>query len=65
MVEGADVTVEVAAFPEIYVRVMMWLGDEQLPPHVAILFDKNLAGILAFEDIVVLLGVMVSIVTGR
>ena len=65
MVEGGDATVDVTTFPGIYVRVMMWLGDEELPPHVAMLFDKNLARVLAFEDIVGLLGVIMCIITGR
>jgi len=65
MVEGGDATVEVTTFPGIYVRVMMWLGDEELPPQVAMLFDKNLARILAFEDIVGLLGVIMWSITGR
>jgi hypothetical protein len=56
VVEGGDIAVEVTAFPGINVRIMMWLGDEELPGHVAMLFDESLARILAFEDIVVLLG---------
>lgn len=58
LVEGGDITVEVTAFPGIDVRIMMWLGDAELPGHVAMLFDKNLPEILSFEDIVVLLGVI-------
>ena len=65
MVEGGDATVEVTTFPGIYVRVMMWLGDEELPPQVTMLFDKNLARILDFEDIVVLLGIITRSITGR
>lgn len=58
VVEGGDITVEVTAFPGINVRIMMWPGDEELPGHVAMLFDRNLPEILSFEDIVVLLGVI-------
>jgi hypothetical protein len=65
MVEGGDATVEVTTFPGIYVKVMMWLGEEELPPQVTMLFDKNLARILAFEDIVVLLGIIVRTIAGR
>jgi hypothetical protein len=65
MVEGGDVTVEVTTFPGIYVRVMMWLGDEELPPQVTMLFDKNLARVLAFEDIVGLLDVMMKRIAGQ
>jgi hypothetical protein len=63
MVDGGDATVEVTTFPGIYVRVMMWLGDEELPPQVTMLFDKNLARVLAFEDIVGLLGVIMRSIT--
>jgi hypothetical protein len=65
MVEGGDATVEVTTFPGIYVRVMMWLGEEELPSQVTMLFDKNLAKILAFEDIVVLLGLITRSITGQ
>jgi hypothetical protein len=65
MVEGGDATVEVTIFPGIYVRVMMWLGDEELPPQVTMLFDKNLARVLAFEDIVGLLGVIMKSIAGQ
>jgi hypothetical protein len=64
MVEGGNATVEVTAFPGVYVRVMMWLGDEELPPQVAMIFDKNLARVLAFEDIVGLLGAIMCRIAG-
>jgi len=63
--EGGDVTVEVTTFPDICVRVMMWLGDEELPGQVAMLIDRNLARILSFEDIVVLLGIITKSITER
>ena len=31
MVESGDATVEVTTFQGIYVRVIMWLGGEDLP----------------------------------
>jgi hypothetical protein len=65
VVEGGDVTVEVTTFPDICVRVMMWLGDEELPGQVAMLIDRNLARILSFEDIVVLLGIITKSITER
>lgn len=64
MVDGGDATVEVTTFPSIYVRVMMWRGDEELLPQVAMLFDKNLTRILAFEDIVALLGAIMCRIAG-
>jgi hypothetical protein len=65
MVEGGDATVEVTTFPGICVRIMMWLGDEELPPQVAMLFDKNLARILASEDILVLLNAIMRSIARR
>lgn len=65
MVEGGDATVELATFPGIYVRVMMWLGDEDLPPQAAMLFDKNLAGVYTTEDIAVFLQFITRSVTGQ
>lgn len=64
MVEGGNVTVEVTTFPGVYVRVTMWLGDEELPPQVAMIFDRNLARVLAFEDIVGLLGAIMCRIAG-
>ena len=63
MAEGGDVTVEVTAFPDIYVRIVMWLADEELPGEAAMLFDRNLAKILSFEDIVMLLSVITKSIT--
>lgn len=65
MVEGGDASVELAAFQGIYVRVMMWLGDEDLPPQAAVLFDKNLAMVYTTEDIAVLLQFISRSITGQ
>jgi hypothetical protein len=55
IVEGGDISVELVTFPGAYVRVVMWMGDEELPPEAAMLFDKGLADVLSTEDIAVLL----------
>jgi len=65
MVEGGDATVELTTFPDIYVRVMTWLGDEDLPPQAAMLFDKNLARVYTTEDIAVFLQFITRSVTGQ
>ena len=58
MVQGGDVAVEVATFPEIFVRMIFWKGDEDLPAEVAILFDRGLARIYSMEDVAALLEIM-------
>ncbi len=55
MVEGGDTAVEVATFPEIFVRIIFWMGDEELPGEETILFDRGLMGIYSTEDVAVLL----------
>jgi hypothetical protein len=54
-VEGGDVAVEVAAFPGVFVRLIFWKGDEELPPEASLLFDRGLTEIYSTEDVAVLL----------
>jgi hypothetical protein len=53
--EGGDMALEVEAFPSIMVRVIFWEGDRELPPEVAMLFDRALTGVYCTEDVAVLL----------
>ena len=53
--EGGDMAREVEALPGIMVRVIFWEGDDQLPPDVAMLFDRALTGVYCTEDVAVLL----------
>ena len=55
LVEGGDVAVELATFPEVFVRMVFWKGDEELPPEATMLFDRNLNEIYSTEDVAVLL----------
>ena len=55
IVEGGHTAVEVAMFPEIFVRILFWTGDEELPGGATILFDRGLTEIFCTEDIAVLL----------
>jgi hypothetical protein len=55
MVEGGDTAIEVATFPRIFVRILFWMGDEELPGGATILFDRGLMGIYSTEDVAVLL----------
>jgi hypothetical protein len=63
MVEGGDAAVELTTFPGIYVRVVMWLGDEDLPPDATMLFDRSLARIYTTEDIAVFLQLIARRIT--
>ncbi len=58
MVEGADVAVEVEAFPGVHVRILFWRSDEDLPADATMLFDRALAQILTMEDLTVLLTIL-------
>jgi len=55
MVEGGDVAVEVTAFPEIFIRIILWEGDEDLPAEGTMLFDRRLNGVYCMEDVSALL----------
>jgi hypothetical protein len=55
MVEGGDVAVELATFPEVFVRMVFWKGDEELSPEASMLFDRGLTEIYSTEDVAVLL----------
>jgi len=54
-VEGGDVAVELATLPEVFVRMVFWKGDEELPPEASMLFDRGLTEIYSMEDVAVLL----------
>ena len=58
MVEGADVAVEVEAFPGVHIRILFWKSDEDLPADATMLFDRALAQILTMEDLTVLLTIL-------
>ena len=64
MVEGGDVAVELATFPGVFVRLVFWKGDEELPPEATILFDRGLTEIYSTEDVAVLLMAVVQKVIG-
>jgi hypothetical protein len=53
-IAGGDCAIEITAFDNIRVKVIIWKGDEEFGPDAAILFDKNITDIFTMEDIVVL-----------
>ena len=60
IVEGGDVAVEVATFPEVFVRMIFWKGDDDLPPEATMLFDRGLMDVYSMEDVAVLLTLIVQ-----
>jgi hypothetical protein len=54
-VEGGDVAVQLEAFPDIFVRMVFWKGDEELPAEASMLFDRGLNEIYCTEDVSVML----------
>ncbi|NYT01478.1 MAG: DUF3786 domain-containing protein [Methanosarcinales archaeon] len=59
MVDGGDLSVELTTFPGIDIRLIMWLGDDELPAEATVLFDRALTDIYCTEDIAVFLDVVV------
>lgn len=57
-VKGADVAVELESFPGVYVRILFWKSDEDLPADATMLFDRALNEIFIMEDLTVLLTIL-------
>jgi len=49
-----DVSVTVSAFPLVPITLVLWRGDEEVPPNGNILFDANVSDYLSTEDVTVL-----------
>lgn len=52
-IKEGDIGIEITAFPQINVRILLWKGDEEFGPEATILFDKNITRIYTMEDLVV------------
>lgn len=59
-IDISDTAIEVTAFPEIRVRIIMYKGDDEFEPEANILFDRSLAKIYSMEDITVFFHFIVS-----
>jgi hypothetical protein len=55
VVEGGDIAILLEAFPGVFIRIVIWRGEEEIPPEATILFDRNLTDVLTTEDIAVFL----------
>jgi hypothetical protein len=58
-VETGDVAMSFRPFPRISMQLVLWQGDEELPPEAGILFDSSIQDSLSAEDIAVLSGMLV------
>jgi hypothetical protein len=58
-VEIGDVGMGFQVLPRIFIRLVIWKGDEEFPPEASILFDDNIHHYLSAEDIAVLSGMVV------
>lgn len=58
-IEGGDVGMLFQALPNIPVQLLLWRGDEELPPESTLLFDAHISHYLPAEDIAVLSGMLI------
>ena len=54
IINMGDVGIEITAFQDILIRLVLWKGDEEFAPEATMLFDKNITNIFSTEDIAVL-----------
>ncbi len=57
---GADVTARIDAFPFFPVLFQFWEGDEEFPPQIRVLWDKNTMQYLHFETTYYLQGDLIE-----
>jgi hypothetical protein len=58
-VAAGDAGMVFPVLPRIPVQLILWQGDEELPPESTILFDATISDYLPAEDIAVLSGMLV------
>ena len=49
-----DVSVTINAFERVPITLVLWRGDDEVPPNGSILFDANISDYLSTEDVTVL-----------
>ena len=52
--EYGDIAVTIDAFTKVPITLVLWQGDEELPPSGSVLFDRSITDYLSTEDITVL-----------
>ena len=58
-IDTGDVGYEFRLLPNVPVRLILWVGDDEFPPSASLLFDENIGKILSAEDIAWLAGMLV------
>jgi hypothetical protein len=58
-VQNGDVGMTFRVLPQIPVQLVLWQGDEELPPESTILFDATITQYLPAEDVAVLSGMFI------
>jgi hypothetical protein len=58
-VQNGDVGMIFRTLPQVPVQLVLWQGDEELPPESTLLFDATISQYLPAEDIAVLSGMLV------
>jgi hypothetical protein len=58
-VANGDAGMAFPVLPRVMVQLILWQGDEELPPESTILFDTTIADYLPAEDTAVLSGMLV------
>jgi hypothetical protein len=53
-VTAGDAAIEIDAFKDVAIRVIVWKGDDEFGPEAQMLFDSNIARIFPTEDVAVL-----------
>ena len=54
LLDIGDASFILQAFPNVPLQYVLWVGDEEFPPSVQLLFDASVGHYLSLEDIVVL-----------
>lgn len=57
-VQYGDVAVEIHAFPNVPLTVLIWEGDDEFPPDGNVLFRDDIDKRMAIEDIVVVANIL-------
>jgi hypothetical protein len=55
-----DVSIVLHVFPKVPVTVIMWGGDDEVPPSSNMLFDSSIKELLPTEDVAVIAGFVAS-----
>ncbi len=56
-----DISIEIDVFPKVPVTVILWEGDEEIPPSSNMLFDESIKELLPTEDVAVIGGFVASV----